>query len=367
MFARFHRRGVGRRAGACLAIVAGALAWTAATASADTPFGGNPDGTVSTEASCGPTSCTLYWTGPGGTDLAPIPAGGGSGTITSVTLPAMPEPGTMQAVVLTSSLQATHDPGHPDYMCCQVKELSAPFTVPANQVATVPLSLHVSATEAVNLGMPGDTSTGDGVAISLLTPNASTPLRATENQADGLLYWAPALTAPTSSFGGASGDHLEYELMAGFNFGPASAGNGPTPGPPAPGAPSPGPAAKGGVKLSGTTFRPGGDGRTLSLGKASNPPTASTTQKLTVPTACASATGGKAKKPVVLGSGKTTVPSGRSAPIKLALNPTGRAALAKGHDLKATLTVVAANPQGESQTLTKSVTIKLAAKSKRPR
>ncbi len=62
--------------------------------------------------------------------------------------------------------------------------------------------------------------------------------------------------------------------------------------------------------------------------------------------------------PVVLGKGKTTVPAGKSAPIRLTLNSKARAKLAKGHPLKATLTIVATNAQGESQTVTKSVTVK---------
>ena len=50
--------------------------------------------------------------------------------------------------------------------------------------------------------------------------------------------------------------------------------------------------------------------------------------------------------------------SGKSAALKLTLNSKGRARLKKGKPLKATLTVVATNAQGESGTLTRSVTIK---------
>ena len=248
----------------------------------------------------------------------------------------------MQAVVLTTSVQAGQEPGGPESTCCQVKELGAPFTVPANQVTTVPLSLHAS--------------TGDGVGISLLTPNASTPLHATENPSDSLRFWAPALTAPTSSFEGPSGETVGYELAARFNFVPAPAGKGPAPS--APGGSSPGPAARSGVKLTGTTFRPGRDGRTLVLGKATNPPTARTTQKLTVPRL--GSFGKKSKTgPIVLGTGRTAVPPGRSAPLRLALGSRGRATLAEG-SFKAILTITATNPEGESQTITKAVTIKPA-------
>jgi hypothetical protein len=65
-----------------------------------------------------------------------------------------------------------------------------------------------------------------------------------------------------------------------------------------------------------------------------------------------------AAKPVVLGSGKTTVPSGKTAPLKLGLNKKGLAKLAKKHSLKAILTMVATNSQGESQTVTRTVTVK---------
>jgi hypothetical protein len=361
MFFGGRVRGIQSRALAAAVLAACALLTMTASARADTTFGGNPTLAPPIEGappgSCGPVSCTLYWTGPGGTDLVPIPASGGSGTVTSVTLPAMPEPGTMQAVVLTSSLTATTDPGQPDYACCQVKEVSAPFTVPANTVTTVPLALHVSATEAANLSLRGDTSTGDGVGISVLTPNASLPVRATENPADALLFWAPALSEPTPSFVASGGDKLDYELSALFTFAEAAAGKTPAPGPSPKG--TSGPAAKAGVKLHGGALRPGGDGKTVILGKATNPPTASTRQTLTLPAAAGSAVG-KAKAPLVLGSGKTTVPMGKSATLKLVLNPKGRARLVKGRSLKATLTIVATNPQGESQTLTRTVTVKPA-------
>jgi hypothetical protein len=361
----FGDRGSGIRHRALWATILAACALLAASASAsaDTTFGGDPTQAPiegGTPGNCGPVSCTLYWTGPGGTDLAPIPASGGSGTVTSVTLPAMPEPGEMQAVVLTSSLAATSDPGHPDYACCAVKEVSAPFTVPANAITTVPLSLHVAATEAANLNLKGDTSTGDGVGISVLTPNASLPVRPSGNAADALLFWAPALTAPTTDFLASAGDKLEYELQALFTFAestkppPVTIGPGPTPPTPTPG---PGASPKLGVKLRGGALRPGADGRTLNLGKATNPPTAKTKQTLTLPAAHASVVG-KAKKPIVLGAGKTNVPSGKSAPLKLALNAKGRARLAKGRPLKATLTVVATNAQGEAATLTRTVTVK---------
>jgi hypothetical protein len=270
----------------------------------------------------------------------------------------------MQVVILGSALSATNEPSRPQFICCQVKVLGPTFTVPANQVTTVPQNLPVSASKVANTSVPGETSVGDIVAISVLTPGASLPLRYTGQTAinspsafevDEVYFPAPTATSGEFRQGA---DPAGFEVMAQYSLG----GTPPAPTPaPAP-APTPGPAAKGGVKLAGKAFQPGGDGKTLALGKATNPPTAATTQTLTLPTgaARASASGVKTKKPVVLGKGKTTVPAGKSAPLKLTLNSKARAKLAKGHPLKATLTIVATNAQGESQTVTKAVTVKPA-------
>lgn len=356
---------------ATLALAACAFLMAAGAARADTPFGGNPNGAVTPNFTCasggppyfgGAPTCTWFWSRPGvGSDFVPIPVTGGTAVVTGVTLPAMPNPGTMQVVVLTAALSATNEPSKPQFICCQIKTLGPTFTVPANQVTTVPQSLPVSATKEANLEHPGETSFGDIMAISVLTPGASIPVRYTGNTniaagGDVSSAYFPAPTATTGEFIQAT-DPSGFELMAQFTLGA-------TPGPPAPApapvAPTPGPAAKTGVKLGGNAFQPGADGKTLGLGKATNPPTAATTQTLTLPTgaARASAAGGKPKKPVVLGKGKTTVPAGKSAPLKLTLNSKARAKLAKGHPLKATLTIVATNAQGESQTVTKSVTVK---------
>jgi len=360
-----------KRLALATALIASACLVAASAASADTPFGGNPNGAVTPGVTCenggqpyfpGAPTCTWWWSHAGvGSDFAPLPVTGGTATITSVTLPAMQKPGTMQVVILTAALSATTEPSRPQFICCQVKTLGPTFTVPANTVTTVPQSLAVSASKEANLEHPGETSFGDIAAISVLTPGASLPLRYTGQTAinspssfevDEVYFPAPTATSGEFRQGA---DPAGFELMAQFNLGTT-----PAPAPaPAP-APTPGPAAKGGVKLGGNTFHPGGDGKTLGLGKATNPPTAATVQTLTLPTgaARASAAGGKAAKPLVLGKGKTTVPSGKSAPLKLTLNSKARARLAKGHPLKATLTIVATNAQGESQTVTKSVTVK---------
>jgi hypothetical protein len=379
VFVRAPAGGLWRRALTAAALVAPAFLVAAATASADTPFGGNPNGAVTPGVTCensgqpyfvGTPTCTWWWSHAGvGSDFAPLPVTGGTATITSVTLPAMPNPGTMQVVILTAALSATNEPSKPQFICCQVKTLGPTFTVPANQVTTVPQSLAVSASKEANLEHPGETSTGDIAAISVLTPGASLPLRYTGQTAinspsafevDEVYFPAPTATSGEFRQGV---DPAGFEVMVQYNLG-TGAGAAPAPAP-AP-VPTPGPAAKGGVKLAGKAFQPGGDGKTLALGKATNPPTTTTAQTLTLPAAAGrpgaarASAAGKPKKPVVLGKGKTTIPSGKSAPLKLTLNSKARAKLAKGHALKATLTIVATNAQGEAQTVTRAVTVKPA-------
>ncbi len=180
--------GVKRRALVAL-VCAAAFLLAAGAASADTPFGGNPNGAVTPGVTCensagpyfqGAPTCTWWWSHNGvGSDFAPLPVTGGTGVITSVTLPAMSNPGTMQVVILGSALSATNEPSRPQFICCQVKVLGPTFTVPANQVTTVPQNLPVSASKVANTSVPGETSVGDIVAISVLTPGASLPLRYT--------------------------------------------------------------------------------------------------------------------------------------------------------------------------------------------
>src|SRR3954447_14277623 len=155
----------------CVGIGIVGLALGPAGAGAATTFGGDPNQPINTELGCatgapiislffepmvypgteGSPSCMWTWSSPSaGSDIVPIPATGGSGTITSVTLPAMPKPGTMRVVVLTAALSQTTEPGKPTYVCCQIKQVGPDFTVPPNQVTNVPQSLHVSATQGSN-------------------------------------------------------------------------------------------------------------------------------------------------------------------------------------------------------------------------
>src|ERR1700760_3552031 len=148
----------------------------------------------------------------------------------------MPRPGTMQVVILTAALAATNEPSRPQYICCQVKTLGPTFTVPANQVTTVPQNLAVSATREANLSVPGETSFGDIAAISVLTPGASIPVRYTGNTnvaagGDGASAYFPAPTATNGEFTQAT-DPTGYEMMAQFTLGATpTAAPAPTPTP----------------------------------------------------------------------------------------------------------------------------------------
>jgi hypothetical protein len=355
---------------ACSALLC--LLSSAAIAQADTTFGGNPAQAITPGLSCeggalpsfhGAASCMWNWTSIRGSDGAPFPeTTGGVGEITSVTLPAMPNPGPMQVVVLTATQEGSSIPSEPNVYCCQVPEISPTFTVPANQETTIPLDLAVSSQPVPNLSIQGERGSFDGVAISVLSPTASLPLLYTDRtligsgaDADRAYFPAPEHTnseyvTPTDPTG--------YELLASFTLGPVP----PTPAP-APAAPEP---AGGGVKLGHKPVQVGADGKTLTFGKATDPPTTETTQTLTEQAADAARAGtSRAKKPAVLGSGRTKVPPGKSHPIKLHLTGAAKAKLRKQHELKATLTVVAHNAQGETQTITQNVTIKPAAHHKK--
>ena len=68
----------------------------------------------------------------------------------------------------------------------------------------------------------------------------------------------------------------------------------------------------------------------------------------------------------LLGRGSTEVAGGKSSPIKLKLNRRGLAMLRERGKLVGTVTVVAANGAGETQTKTSRVTIEPAKPAKHP-
>jgi hypothetical protein len=374
-----------------------AVALAGATPAAAITFGGDPTQPVIPQASCslgvspfpqtvGAQSCLWYWNElGGGSDLVPLPVTGGTGTITSVTLPAMPNPGPMQVVILGDALAAGTSPSMPDFICCQVLQLSPTFTVPANQVTTVPLNLTVSGSPEANLSVPGETSFGSIAAVSVLSPTASLPVGAGsanlsggQFDGDGVYYPAPAQT------------NMEYatpldpdgiKVLASFNLQLPGAGGAPTPAPAPKPTPTPTPtptprpppapvlAPLGGVRFGAgplTTAAPGGP---LTLGQAANPPTVSTIQTLTGLLGGAARAAGKHGKkngrPVVLGRGTTTIPSGQSAPLTVRLTAAARDVLKRRHSLTATETIVGRNGAGQTQTTTRTVTIRLAGKHKK--
>jgi hypothetical protein len=354
------------------------LALSAATtiARAETKtFGGNPAGEVDTQIDCedgappfhGAQTCQWAWRGPSGGDGVPFPElTGGSGTVTAVTLPAMANPGPMEAVVETGTLIGSSEPGITSYDCCQIDEISPQFTVPADKETTVTLDLAVSSTPTGNFAA-GETASYDGLAIVVLSPTASLPLHYTGNEtigdedADKAYFPAPPLSkeydTPTDPAG--------YELMAKFTLETGVATPVVAP-PPAP-APAPAPAApappNGGLKLGGGTLSTANLAGPLTLGQAQNPPTAFTTQTLTVPGAAAARKKKSKPKPIVIGKGATTVPAGKTVSITLTLTSAGRKLLGKKHTLKVTETIVTKNSAGQTQTTTRTVTIRLEPKS----
>jgi hypothetical protein len=341
---------------AVLLVCAAALV-AAGPAGAATAFGGDPSQTPTGYTCNGIPSCmweTTRPSDPSNSDYVPFPASGGSGTITSVTLPAMPNPGPMQAVVLTTSLTTTTQPGTPDSACCQVKEISPTFTVPANKVTTVPLNMHVTDSD-VNGPTVGDTAFADVMAISVLAPDKTIPIVGNMEPTTNIVSY-PAPSAPTGEYRSFQSTY-GYQLLARFTLdtGGGGAGGGGTVVSPA-----------GGLRLGKTVGVPAG-ARNVTLGTAANPPTAATRQKLTATPKALGATAAKKKKAKrkTIGSGKTTVKAGKTAKIRVSLSRAARRRLARGHKVKCTLTVVATGTTGAKTTVTRSVTLKPKKKSKK--
>jgi hypothetical protein len=353
-----------RRSLATAASLALLTALFAGVARADTTFGGNPQGTP-TPVSCGQIvsgapSCTFFWYGNGTSagDFVPFGPPGGTGVLKSVTLPALAHPGQIQVDVLTATA-FINSAGKAESACCSVKEISSAFTVPANQVTTVPLNLAVSSTP--NVYNPGETQKSDIIAVSVLDGTSSVPVRETGAEREYVRASFPAVSATTETIREFP-EGFGIEMMASFTYGPPQAlpvAPLPTPAPtvpaPAPAAPPAPPTPLTGLALAKHPLSADKTGRTVVLGKATNPPTTGTTQTLTgiIPTSHRHAAHAAAKaKPVVLGRGKTVVPTGKSAPLTVTLTAAARRALKAGAKLKATEKVVATGPGGtETSTL----------------
>ena len=94
------------------------------------------------------------------------------------------------------------------------------------------------------------------------------------------------------------------------------------------------------------------------LGKGANAPLSSTTQTLKMGGASSAA-----KRPIVIGRGKTSIPAGASKQLKLSLTRKGKRLLRKRRKLTAQLTIVAKGPTGLTDAVTRTVKLKL----RRPR
>jgi hypothetical protein len=94
----------------------------------------------------------------------------------------------------------------------------------------------------------------------------------------------------------------------------------------------------------------------LVLCNATNPPISQTLQKLVTANAV-TATRARRRK-VNVGGGKTTVASGRTAPVGAKLNSRGKALLRHGRSLRVTATIVATGLDGRKDTVTRTVTLR---------
>jgi hypothetical protein len=84
---------------------------------------------------------------------------------------------------------------------------------------------------------------------------------------------------------------------------------------------------------------------TLSLGSASNPPTAMTAQKLVA-------------RGKLLGRGRTTIAAGETKRLKLTLNRKARKRLKRAHTFKAKLTITATGSTGLKTTVRRTLRLK---------
>jgi hypothetical protein len=94
------------------------------------------------------------------------------------------------------------------------------------------------------------------------------------------------------------------------------------------------------------------------LGTAANPPTASTRQTLTFLQPVGKVGAARTTRKVKVGSGSTKIADDATGKLTARLNATGKKLLRKKGKLKVTLTIVAKNSAGASQTVTKTITLK---------
>jgi hypothetical protein len=318
----------------------------------------------------GTSSCTWTSVGTGGSLYVP-----GTGTVTAVQLPPLQAPGPMQVVVLRTVREITTDPGHPDLACCLVRALSQPFTVPPNTPSNVPVNLpvQVDTQQAVN---PGDQQGADLLALSALSPSGQLPLLdlGDDNAAYASSVYYPAPTEPVTEFvqpGNLGGYVLlmsaswtpatgvQTPVAPGVAQTPAAGGGGQTPGG---GGATPGGGGAGGgggatqnPTVNGLTLLPTGlvTGNGVGIGRAANPPTARTSQVVTLNLGAA-----RAARMTVLARGATKIPKGGTGRLTAHLTRAGKALLKKKKTIRATMTIVAVDAAGHSQTVSRPITLK---------
>jgi hypothetical protein len=100
-------------------------------------------------------------------------------------------------------------------------------------------------------------------------------------------------------------------------------------------------------------------GHPFIVGHAHNPPDVRTQQQLILPKGGPALDGWTAKAPVVVGRGSTSIPFGNTANLTVKLTAAGKKLLRKHHHLKVTLKVIATGVGGETETVTKTVTLRL--------
>jgi hypothetical protein len=93
----------------------------------------------------------------------------------------------------------------------------------------------------------------------------------------------------------------------------------------------------------------------VSLGSATNPPTASVTLTLTV--AGAKAAAKRKPKPVTIGTARVKIPTGGKRALKVGLNATGRSLLRHRRRLSVTVTLVATAKDARHETRTRKLTL----------
>jgi uncharacterized membrane protein YgcG len=366
------------------------------TCSPDRPEADGPGHFVAAGAS----SCAWWWTGGTAGRDSPFGASGGSGTVTSVTLPAMAKPGPMKVVIFSARDYIPDERGAvPDFLCCEVAALSQEFTPPANQEFTEPVDLPISSQPIAT--QPGDASIQEIAGISMLSGTESMPVAELPSEperidnADYLYYPSPSgpgstCTASCPSLGELPVTTVGYEMLAQFTLEPTSSstgggstGGGSTGGGSTGGGSTGGgsttttstpplvtpltpPSPIGGLNLTSGSVGVPTSGKVIDLGTASNPPTASTTQTITgvLPVAHSSAVAASKKKTakepkaVVLGSGSTTVTAGKTATIAIKLTSAASAALKSGKSLTGTEKITATGPTGLTATTTKTIVLK---------